>query len=335
MPLFVTPSLLDQRAEFYHQLGSLISAGVPIIQSLEQLQRNPPAGSFRGPLQQLSLHLSQGYTLAEGMKRTTDWLPIFDLALLEAGEKSGRLDNCCRLLADYYRSRARLSRSVVSNLLYPVLIFHFAVLIFPTSLLVGLVWKGEVTPFLIQKLCIVVPLYSAIFFLLFICQGKRGEAWRSAIETIVRGIPILGVARRDLALARLAGALEALLSAGVPIFNAWELASDSSASPAMKRRVYSWRPQLEMGVTPSEMLRRSPEFPEMFANLYASGEISGTLDDTLKRLHLYFHEEGSRKMHAFAQWFPRLIYFAIVLMVAYQIIKFWLGYFDQIGEVLK
>ena len=70
----------------------------------------------------------------------------------------------------------------------------------------------------------------------------------------------------------------------------------------------------------------------MFANQYNSGEVSGTLDDTLHRLRNYYQEEGSRKLHAVAQWTPRAVYFLIMMMIAFYVVRFWMGYFKQIGN---
>jgi type II secretory pathway component PulF len=70
----------------------------------------------------------------------------------------------------------------------------------------------------------------------------------------------------------------------------------------------------------------------MFTNLYASGELSGKLDESLRQLQAYYQEEGTRKLHAVAQWTPRIIYFIIMLMIAYRIIRFWTGYFQQIRD---
>ncbi len=59
------------------------------------------------------------------------WLPSFDLALIEAGEQSGRLDACFKLLALYYSERARMVKQAISDLLYPLFILHMAAFIFP------------------------------------------------------------------------------------------------------------------------------------------------------------------------------------------------------------
>ena len=71
---------------------------------------------------------------------------------------------------------------------------------------------------------------------------------------------------------------------------------------------------------------------ELFSSQYATGEVSGQLDSTLGRLHAYYQEEGSRKLHGFSRWTPRAIYFGIMLMIAYRIIQFYTGYFNQVRD---
>jgi len=179
------------------------------------------------------------------------------------------------------------------------------------------------TRFCVVVLGILVPVYAAAGFLIFAGQGRHGEKWRSKVESVLRPIPVLGTARRCLALARLAAALEALLNAGVLITSAWEMAVAASGSPALGRAVSGWKEKVEAGATPAELMRASPEFPEMFASLYATGEISGQLDETLGRLHRHYQEEGSRKMHAIVEWSPKLVYYFVLLLIAWQIISAW------------
>src|ERR1041384_4947488 len=165
MPFIVTPHQLNQRSELYHQLSSMTSAGLPIVQALEHLQRNPPSRSFGQPLGEMIHELSFGQTFHGALASGSDWVPSFDIALLEAGEKSGRLDACFKFLADYYRGRAQLVRAVISSMMYPLVLFHFAALLLPVGLLTNLVWSSEVTPFLIQKAFVFVPAYFAVFFI--------------------------------------------------------------------------------------------------------------------------------------------------------------------------
>jgi type II secretory pathway component PulF len=275
----------------------------------------------------LCRELSEGFTFTESLQRLGSWLPAFDIALLHAGEQSGRLDACLRLLANYYEDRARVARQIISDLLYPAFLFHFAIFIFA---FIRWFQGGNAVQFASQTLGVYLSVYGVILLLIYAGQSRHGERWRAAIESLLRPVPVLGTARHYLALARLSAALEALLSAGVTIIEAWELAGAASGSPALRRAVLGWRPLVDAGQTPAEAVSTSARFPQLFVHQYATGELSGKLDDTLRRLNQYYQEEGSRKLHTFTQWTPRAIYFGVMLMIAYWVVHFYLGYFQQV-----
>jgi type IV pilus assembly protein PilC len=331
MPILITPRLLEQRSDLYHQIGSMISAGLRLHEAVQTLARNPPARSFRKPLERLLAQLDQGETFTGAMAATGGWMPIFDLSLLEAGEKSGRLDQCLQLLSNYYRQQAVLVKSVLGSVAYPILVLHVAVILFPITLFTGLILKGDVFPFLLSKLEFFVPVYGGIFLFLYACQGARRESWRVAVERLLRLIPVLGSALRKVALARLAAALDALMAAGVPIFDAWELAASASGSPQIKQAVLAWRPEVESGVTPSEAVRESGVFPDVFTSLYHTAEISGQQEDALRRMHKYYYEEGMAGLKAVSTWGPRLLYLGVVAYAAVQIVGFYTKYFSAMG----
>ncbi len=327
--LIFTPGQLSRRADFYHQLGQLTGAGLGVIQALEQLKRNPPDRSYREPLTGMLGQIADGGTFTEAAQHCRYFLPAFDLALLQAGEQSGRLEACFRLLADYYTDRARLARQMIGDLAYPAFLFHFAIFIFPFAQFFS---SGNWVVYLLQTFGVLIPLYAVLVLIIYAAQSRHGQAWRACFETLLHPIPVLGQARRYLALARLAAALEALLSAGVTIIEAWELAATASGSPALRRVVLGWRPQVNAGQTPAEVVSASGSFPDLFASQYATGEVSGKLDDTLGRLHQYYQEEGSRKLHAVSRWTPRAIYFCVVLIIAYRVIAFYTGYFNMVRD---
>ena len=329
MPLMVTPGQFSRRAEFYYQLGQLSGAGLGLIAALQQLQKHPPSFSYRKPIGIAVKNVQDGFTFTESLQRAGHWLPEFDLALLYAGEQSGRLDACFRLLADYYTERARLARQLLADLAYPVALFHFAIFIFPFA---RFFTTGNWAEYLLRTVGVLIPLYGVMALIVYATQSRHGETWRAGIEAILSAVPILGKARHYLALARLAGALEALISSGVTIIEAWELAATASGSPALRRIVRGWRPLLRGGQTPAEVVTASGRFPDVFASQYTSGEISGQLDESLRRLRRYYQDEGSRKLQALSQWTPRIVYLFVALMIGYYVIQFWSNYFKQIGN---
>ncbi len=334
MSLIVTPRQFTQRAEFYHQLAQLTSAGIGVLAALEQLKRNPPAPAYREPIQRLLAELANGRTLTDSLRQLDAWLPEFDIALIDAGERSGRLDACFRLLADYYNDQARITQQMLSQLMYPAALVHLAAIIFIIVLPFARSQFNASLMVLTAKAGLALaPLYLAAAFIIYATQSRHGEKWRALVESLLRRIPILGRARHYLALARLSAALEALISAGVNIISAWDLAANASGSPALRRAVATMKPEVVAGQTPAEAIRKQSQFPDQFANLYQSGEVSGKLDDTLRRLYTHYQEEGSHKLQAFAQWLPRLVYLLVALMVAYNIIQFWNGLYGPHGDL--
>ena len=332
MSLLLTPGQFSRRGEFYYQLGQLSAAGIGMIRAVDMLVANPPARSYLGPLRQLQSYLAAGETFSDALARLGLWTPAFDVALINAGEKSGRLDAVFNLLSTYYAERAVLLRRVLSDLAYPVFLFHFSVAMFP---FVAWIQNGNWNAFLVHTLGIFVPLYLLVFGLVYAAQGRRGELWRATLERLLHPVPVIGTCRRSLAMARLAMALEALLNAGVTIIEAWELAAAASGSPALHHAVARWRMRLLEGETPAEVVNSSREFPRVFANLYQTGEVSGQLDETLRRLHLYYQEEGTRKLKLITTVGPRVVYFAVAILVGLKVIGFYSGYLRDLDSILK
>jgi general secretion pathway protein F len=218
---------------------------------------------------------------------------------------------------------------------YPLFILHLAVLIFPTGYLTRLFWNNGVQEFVLQKMAVLLPCYAIVAFLIYAFQGSRGEHWRAMLERFTNGLPLIGGARRDLAMARLSGAMEALLSAGVNIIQAWDLAANATASARIKSAVATAIPKMEAGVPPSETLHHSNVFPELFRSLYATGEMSGQLDTTLRRLRNHYDEQATLKLRNIANWTPKLAFLCVALGVGYSIIKFYMGYFEQINQLTR
>jgi type II secretory pathway component PulF len=327
-----TPGQLAKRAELYHQLGQLTAAGIGLIKGIEIQRRSPPSQSFKRPLSIILEHLGQGSPFSEAVRHTGSWMPEFDEALLDAGERSGRLPACFQMLAEHYAERSRLAKQLISDCAYPFFLFHFAIFIGPFP---DLFLTHNVFAYAGKTFGILIPVYAIVAVILFATRDEHGERWRSVIESLLRAVPVIGAARSNLALARLCACLEALISAGVTIVEAWDLAAAASGSPLLKREVARLKPFVQAGQTPAEAVSRSSVFPETFTHLYSTGEVTGQLDESLRRLQKMYQEEASRKLKAFSQWVPKIVYFAIVIMIAYRVISFYQGYFKKIDDVMK
>lgn len=338
MSLVITPGQFTRRAELYLQLAQLISAGMGMVAALEEMEKRPPARSFRKPLRRILDEIGRGRSFTRAIESTGGWMPEFDRALLQAGENVGRLDASFRDLAGFYNERARLTKQLISQLLYPVGLIHFAALVFLVVVpfaQAGLHFDASLVWLFVRAALCLSPLYLGTALLIYAMQSRHGETWRATIEAVLHPLPMLGTARHYLALARLATALEALIRAGVNTIEAWEIAANASGSPALRRIVHSQKPQLLAGRTPSEVIRECRRFPAMFSNLYATGEVSGKLEESLGSIRAYYNEEGTRKLQTLASLAPKLVYFIVMLVIAYCVINFYIGYLNQIEAASK
>ncbi len=336
MSLFLTPRQLSLHAEFYQRFGQLAGAGIGVVPALEHLRANPPASSYREPIERMLTVLAGGGTLTQALERARDRFPLFDSDMIQPGERSGRLDACYRLLAQHYEARSRMAALTIRQVAYPIGLLHLGVFLF-----VGVLpfaqsqFQASVLGLAGQVVLTLVPLYGLAAFVTLALQSSHSERWRAVVESIVDRVPLLGPARRSLALARLSLALEALVSAGVNLVEAWEIGARGSGSPAIRRTVTLWRSALENGRTPAQLVRESPVFPAKFSNLYATGEATGKLEESLGHLRAQYEEEGTRRLETFVALIPRLIYLAIVVYLAWNIVSYFRSYFAMIEEVWR
>jgi type II secretory pathway component PulF len=331
MTLLKAPAGSRQRALFYHQLASLLQAGLPLFSTLEQLARNPPAASLRTPALSILSGLKAGLTFTESFKTLSGWAPDFDVALIQSGEHSGRLDQTFAILARHHDALATNWQLVLQEAAYPVLVLHVAVFIVPLPLFVR---TGSIPQYLLHSVGTLALGYAAVAATLWAVRPDRPRPWRSGIEQILVHVPILGSARSDLALARLAGSLEALLSAGILVTEAWPMAARASGSDVIEQTVASWDDPLSAGITPAELVQSCGVFPELFASAYATGEISGSLEEQLRRMARIHEEDGFRKLRAFSQWSPRIFYGLVSIWIVFQILALAGGYVSTLQQLL-
>src|SRR5688572_13456580 len=112
-------------ATFHEQLAVTLNAGLTITQAV-QLAGDTAGGELRAQGRQWAAGCAAGRGLAEQLAAAQQ--PGFDVALVKAGETSGRLTEMCRDLAAHYRHRIELRTLVISKLVYPVILIHVTLL---------------------------------------------------------------------------------------------------------------------------------------------------------------------------------------------------------------
>ena len=99
-----------------------------------------------------------------------------------------------------------MDRQALADLVYPVVLLHIAVFLFPFA---EFFTSGNLFRYIGKTFGVLVPIYVLVGLLIFVLQSRHGETWRAMVEHLLGMVPVLGNARRSLALARLSAALEA------------------------------------------------------------------------------------------------------------------------------
>jgi type II secretory pathway component PulF len=326
-----SPKRLAGRGRMYRQWAEMLSSGVSMVRALNLLGEHGERRADRRAMFRLRDRIEAGSTLGDALGAESGWIPVLDRSALSLSERTGRLDTCLALLADSSERQANLLRQLLSGLSYPLLVLHVVILVFPLSHIQDLVLGGGLGGYLRLKLSLLLRAYGA--FILVACAGPWlfGERYRSLLERLLGCVPLLGRALRDLALARLSFALSAQLSAGMGAIDAWMGAAQACGSPALGRHVRSWSQALANGATPGELVARSKLFDSVFSEYYQTGELSGRLETSLGNIQRHYQEAAEHRLRRFAEWAPRLLYFAVVFYVAYLVITFWTGYYSGLG----
>ena len=332
--MIITPRQLIQKADFYRQLGQMTEVGLTLQVALQTALKHSHSKQMTQALARVIDQINQGASFGEALLSTGRWMPAFDIALLGAGEQRGRLPSCFLKLASYYDERARLLRRILGSLAYPIFLVHVAALVFPISALQNLVTQGAVGAFLLSKILILGPLYLTAGLIIYYSQSDRSEGIRRSLELVLNLIPVVGAARRNMALSRFCLALEALINAGVDTIHSFELAAAASGAFRIQNASRRFRDDLESGVPPSQMLAACGIFPPEFLQQFHTAELSGRIDETLVRMHKYFEEQGTRQSQMAVVLGGGIVFGIVILTIAWQVIQFWLGYFGQINQVI-
>lgn len=305
------------RAHFFAHLAAMEKAGVPAVQALRSL--SVPVAARRA-LAQLHAQLERGTDMATAGLRA-GWLLPLDATLLRAGQASGCLAVVYQRLAERYAHRARQAAALKSRLIMPAVVLVLALLIQPVPLLVsgqlslaGYLW-GVLWPLLSMAAIAALGRH----------QYRRRQAAPAAHATpfdkLLAHLPLLGPALLRRNMRDFFDSLGLMLEAGVPMLDALPKACATISHAPLRKRFSSVQLAVQRGQSLTQALH-TVEFPGhgLALSLIRTGEASGALPASL----LNYASVETQKLDGFfeqlATWLPRMLYAALVLWMAYNLL---------------
>jgi general secretion pathway protein F len=279
------------------QLATLLRSGVPLVEALSALIEQVENPQLHGALTQTRDKVNEGTSFADALKAHPKLFENLYVNMVAAGEASGTLDVVLARLADHLDSQAQLKSKVMGALFYPAFMALFGV--------------GVIT----MMMVVVVPKVTAIFadfnqtlpwntrLLIFMSDAFVNYWWLilaglvTGIYTFVRWIsstagrrawdlrmlrtPIVGKLQVMIATARFSRTLATLLSSGVSLLTALDIARNVLGNTELMRVVEEARASIREGESIAAPLKRSGRFPPIVIHMIAIGERSGELEAML------------------------------------------------------
>jgi type IV pilus assembly protein PilC len=259
--------------------------------------------------------VNQGTAMAAAMRQ---WPKVFDqltIAMVEAGEAGGVLDESLKRLAKLLEDNARLQNQIKGALGYPVAVLVIAILVFlgMTIFLIptfaGIFEDlGAELPMFTQLMVDLSALLRSSASLVFAGILMVG-AWligryyntnkgRRVLDKLILKLPLFGDLIMKTATAQFCRIFSSLTRAGVPILMSMEISSETAGNSIISDAILDSRTLVQEGVLLSTALTRQKVLPDMALSMLSIGEETGEMDRMLSKVADFYEDEVSASVKA-------------------------------------
>ena len=349
--LFEQPPGVKEKAVFASKLAALVDAGVPIVRSLDLMATQQKLPMFKRALTKVSLDVNEGIALGTAIRQ---WPKVFDdlsIAMVEAGEAGGVLDEALKRLAKLLEDNAKLQNQIKGALGYPVAVLVVAILVFlgmtifliPTFAGIFEDLGAELPAFtqllvdLSKLLRSMVALYAVGAIFLGIYLFSRYYATyngRRTIDRLILKLPLFGDLILMTATAQFCSIFSSLTRAGVPILMSMEISSQTAGNTIIADAILGSRSLVQEGVLLSTALIRQKVLPDMALNMLAIGEETGEMDKMLSKVADFYEDEVGAMVKALTSALEPAMIVVVGGIVGSILLAMYLPMFtifDQIG----
>lgn len=310
--LFEEPLSQKDSCYFIRQMGSLLSAGVPIVRALSLIRDQAPSQNLRDNIGRLIREILGGSSLSLAMQKQRKSFSNLTVRLIEMGERSGNLEEIMNNLLFYIEKEMETRNRIKKALTYPAILVAMAILVFvlmitvimppflalfqqlgtelplPTRIVMGIAqFPRYLTA---NKLLFLLPLF--LVGLLYL-RSKQG---RAKLDLITLKIPVLGKIILAQNFGRIARNLAIQLKSGMNLTEGLQLTGHMTSNTILKKEIYRIRKAIMEGETLYTAVQESAIFPDLMKQIVQIGEEAGKLESNLTFLAESFDKEASERI---------------------------------------
>ncbi|MCI5071578.1 type II secretion system inner membrane protein GspF [bacterium] len=328
------------------QLSTLISSGIPLVESIQALSEQVENLNLKKALSDIKEKVNEGSSMADAMQphvpNTFDKLYV---NMIGAGEVSGAFDLVLNRLADYTENQDKLKGKVSSALAYPIamvciaflaviVIFTFIIpklitlfndleqaLPLPTQILIAL--SNIFTSYWYIALGVIVVTVFGIRKYLSTYKGRYNY------HRFLLNMPLFGKLFRMVSISRFASTLSTLLSSGVPILTAMDIVKNVINNLVLTEVIDKVRNNLREGDSISVPLKNSGEFPPMVTHMISVGEKTGELEGMLAKISQTYEMQVDRAVSTITSLIEPLMMLVLMLGIGFIVLAVMLPMFNM------
>jgi type IV pilus assembly protein PilC len=337
-------------AIFSRQLATMLSAGIPLVQSFEIVGSGHENAAMQKLIMAVKGDVEGGSSLTEAFSKHPLYFDDLVLNLVEAGEQAGALESLLDKIATYKEKTEALKKKIKKALTYPaaVLVVAFVVtailLIFVIPAFEDL-FKGfgadlptftrmiiDLSVFVRVKGWYIVILTGAAISA-FLYFKKRSRPMRHWLDRLSLKMPIIGGILQKAAIARYARTLSTMFAAGVPLVEALESVAGATGNIVYEVGVLEMRDEVATGQRLQQAMENTDLFPNMVIQMIAVGEESGSLDAMSSKVADFYEEDVDNAVDNLSSLLEPMIMAILGVLVGGLVVAMYLPIF-KMGSVI-
>ena len=348
--MFEAKITIKEKALFASKLSAMVDAGVPIMRSLDLMKRQQKSPLFRRALTAMTEEVNQGGSLGSSMRR---WPKVFDnltIAMVEAGEAGGVLDETLKRLSRLLEENARLQNQIKSALGYPITVFVIAILVF-LGMTIFLIptfadifdQLGAELPMFTQMMLNLSKLLRSSFSVVLVGGLLIGAfalnryyatpSGRRVIDGLMLKLPLFGDLLQKTASAQFCRTMSSLSRAGVPILMSLEILKETASNSVVCDAISNSRSDISEGVPLSTALAMKRVFPDMMVSMLAIGEETGEMDAMLSKVADFYEDEVTTMVKALTSMIEPIMIVLVGLIVGSILLAMYLPMFSVFEHI--
>lgn len=292
---------------FSRQFAVLISANVPVVQSLKIVVDQTESIKLKIAVSQVADEIDAGTRLSEALGKHPKIFSNFYVSVIRSGETSGKLDEVLTYLADEMEKDYDMTSKIKGAMIYPIFVFcglsgvGVVMMVFVVPKLTAILTEtGAELPFATKVLIGLSGFMTSYWWLLILILAGAAagikfisstEGGKKSIDYFKLKLPIFGRLFQMIYLVRFTRSMQTLIIGGVNITKSLKITADVVSNQIYKELIEQTVKEVEDGNSISNVFSQSNHIPKMVSQMMSIGEKTGKMDIILQRITEFYTRE--------------------------------------------